>query len=375
MDEQSPITIVGGGIAGLTAAIALKQQNIPTQIFESAPEFLPVGAGINLAINATQILKRLNVYLGLLEKGNRMDVLCLHNHQGKVLAKMDNTRAAKKYGVEALAIHRADLHETLLNALQSDSIHFGKQLHSIQFENDHLQLEFTDGSTNHTQYALGCDGIHSKVRNHVIHHSNLRDTGQVCWRGVSNYKLNESRRHILHEYTGLGKRFGFVQINAKQVYWFAVLKSSDASDQKFDPHYYKEFEPIIFDIINHTESQIIFNPLQDLNPLPCWHKSRMCLIGDAAHAMSPNLGQGACQAIESAWSFANFYVYHKDFEKTCTEYQKKRYKKVISLVKRSWNTGKMAQSSQFFIHFFRNHILPLIPNRIKSMAMDNIYKI
>ena len=180
---------------------------------------------------------------------------------------------------------------------------------------------------------------------------NLRDSNQICWRGVADIALPASHQNICMESWGKGVRLGFTHINASQVYWFAVAKKDlDAGNAEELKHHlmamYSEFDPMVANIIKHTSADSIFkSPLCDLERLKTWSKGRVLLLGDAAHATTPNMGQGAAQGIEDAYYISKLIKDKHDYKELFKAFETKRRKKVDHIVNNSWKFGKLAHST------------------------------
>ena len=172
--------------------------------------------------------------------------------------------------------------------------------------------------------------------------------------------------------------FGISKISNDKVYWFAVaLDKANQKDTKPIKDKllskFSNFYPLCIELINETEEdQIIRNDINDLKPLENWHKDGICLIGDAGHATTPNMGQGGAQAIEDAYYLSD--LIEKQSENNIFElFQKKREEKVNLIVKRSWTTGKMAHWK--YGKGFRNFLLKNLPKKILEKKMVEMYQI
>ncbi len=374
------VTVIGAGIGGLTTTIALKQKGFEVEIFEATPKFKKAGSGINLALNAMQVYKRLGLYNEILKLGSYTNKMAITDEKLKPLSVIDLKQFEKKHNVKSVAIHRADLHQILLDNLSDTSIHLGKKLKSLQQTESEINLQFEDGTTHKSNILVGADGIHSKVRNSIFSNTKLRTAKQICWRGIANINLPEKYQTELHEPWGKGKRFGFVAINKNEYYWYALAnykKDYRAEYSGMDlVDFYSGFHPIIGRIIKATPKEsILTNEMIDLKPIDSWYKKSVCLVGDSAHATTPNLGQGACQAIESALVLANCLAKHKSIANAFAAYQSIRIKKAIDVVNTSWRIGKMAHLENSLAIKLRNFVLRITPQKIATKQTAHIFEI
>lgn len=368
------VSIVGGGIAGLTLACHFQQSGTPYTVFEQTPHFKTVGAGIILANNAMQVFQKLHLAEELSSKGSRISYLNLVDEQLNVLTSSDLSIFESQHGVNNIAIHRADLQASLLNRLNPDQVHVNKRVESIT---DNV-LKFSDGSTHTFDVLIGADGIHSQVRTALFGNIPIQQAGQVCWRGVVDYQLPDSFAYQFNEAWGAGVRFGFGQINERQVYWFALSKFKttlaewDGKDwkQEFDA-----FHPVVVDLLRLTPDATIHRgDISQLSWLDTWHKENVCLIGDACHAMTPNMGQGAGQGIEDAYSLAHC-LDNYDISEAFQRYQNLRIGKVKTIVTTSWRIGKIAQLDSSIGRKLRNMVLRMTPQILAQKQLAKVIKL
>lgn len=367
------IAIIGGGIGGLTTALALKKANIPFTLYEATPEIKPVGAGIVMASNALQVFRCLGIHEEIYKKGNRIDAMTISKADFSPLSKISLASFKKKYGLQNHAIHRSDLHNILADAVGHEHIVLGKRLKTIEKEERRYKLTFECGTTIDSKHVIGADGIRSQVRQQLFSENTYRDSGQVCYRGVLKYKLPEEFRHEALEAWERGKRFGFTQISDGVVYWYLVLDKS---------LYYKSlqpcnveglFHPLAVDMISKTaKDNIFFSKISDLKPIYTWSKEGVCLIGDAAHATTPNIGQGACQAVEDAYILGELLKKYP-VDEAFAKYPEIRRKKAHDVVNTSWKIGKISHASNPVMAWLRDFIFRITPQSINLKQMDKVF--
>ncbi len=372
------IDIIGAGIGGLTTAIALEQKGFKTRIFEQAEHMKPVGAGIFLANNAMQVYEKLGLKKIIEAHGTPISSINITQSNLKLLSKLDLTYFEQKYNTRNIAIHRGKLQQILLDTLKATEIHLNHQLISIDKNTNGYDLKFGNGKVILSSIILGADGLNSMVRQSLLSDNGIRQANQICWRGITAYELPLKYRNEPSEAWGRAKRFGFVQIAKNKVYWFA-LKSinknlKDLSVNNLE-NYFNDFHPIIKDIITSTpKEQIHTAEISDLKPIFVWHRENVCLIGDAAHATTPNMGQGACQAIEDAYVLSECLDKY-EINKAFKEYQKLRLPKAHQVVKASWIFGKMAHLRNPILIGLRNQMLKLTPASINRKQNEHIFQL
>lgn len=372
------IDIIGAGIGGLTMAIALEQKGFKTRVFEQTENIKPIGAGIILANNAMQVYKALGLHKIIEEKGNHISSLNITKPDLIPLSKVNLSSFEYEYGVKNIAIHRGVLQQILIDQLSSSSLKLNHKLEKITKNSNGHTLEFKTGQTIQSSTVIAADGLNSIVRQLLFTKTNIRNAQQICWRGITDYSLPLEYQNELNEAWGRSNRFGFVQIAKNKVYWYA-LKSFKKNKKELDlnniKNYFSQYSSIIQEIISSTnKEQIHTAEISDLKPIKQWYKKNVCLIGDAAHAMTPNMGQGACQAIEDAFILSEcLSKYQKNI--AFKKFQKLRIKKAHQVVKKSWMIGKIAHLSNPFLISIRNQIIKLTPESINKKQFNQIFKI
>lgn len=374
------IIIIGGGIGGLCAANALQKKGIESHVYEKVPEIKGVGAGITLSINAVLALRRAGLDEPILRAGQELQRMCILNEQGKTIAHTDLLPLAKQYGTSNVSIHRANLHEILIDRLQTGSLHTGKVFSRCIEEGEGLVVEFTDGTKTTGDALLAFDGIHSTVRGQFMPHAQIRYAGYTCWRAVIDYIPENASTHSTESW-GKGKRFGIVPLSNGKVYWFATvnapandptMKHMDAVDLR---KLFSSFHDPVADILRHTsDDQLIWNDIIDLQPISRYAFGRVALGGDAAHATTPNLGQGAGMAIEDAITVARL-LSENEAKEALQLYEKARIKRTHDIVNTSYRLGAVGQWENKLLRSVRNVAFRMIPVSAQEKQMRQLYEV
>lgn len=370
------IAIIGGGIGGLTLAAALKQNNIPYTVYESATELKPLGAGIGLGNNAMQVYKLIGINSIIEKAGHKISAMKITDAQLKTISLTDLSVFENKYGVHNVAIHRGVLQQILANETGYQHIKLSKQLAGIQTHQGY-NLIFDDNTTSDHPVLIGADGIHSTVKKQLFRSGEIRSSQQVCWRGVCTTQLHEKYRHTAIEAWGKGLRFGWVNINEEQIYWYAVANAHLVKDASINlTQLFHSFHADILHIIESTDSSNIhFSEICDIRPFNKWSSGNSCLMGDAAHATTPNLGQGACQAIEDAYCLAKLLNTKSSVETAFKQYQKVRIKKTHKIVNQSRRIDKISHWENNFLITLRNNLMRLAPPAANNGLLASIFDI
>lgn len=378
MKKDTSIAITGGGIGGLTTAIALHQQGFSPIVYEAAPELRPIGAGITLAINAMRVLKKLGLLERAIQLGHRIEELWITDRRLHPINRTVLRPLIEEFGVPNLGIHRGALQQLLLEALPAGVVQVGKSLRQVEEKKEGVALHFEDGAQAVANILIAADGIHSTVRRQLFPACRQRSSGQVCWRGVCRPDTGPWL-HRGTEAWAPGKRFGIVPIAENTIYWFAVANEKPGQDwagltREGLLEAFRPFAHPVLELIEHTPAdQIIYSAISDLEPLPRWFSGRTVLLGDAAHATTPNMGQGACQAIEDAYSLAGF-LSALPYPQAFSEYQNLRKKQADSIVRQSRRLGRMAQLDSSALGYLRNYLMSLVPNALALRSLREVFK-
>lgn len=374
------IVIIGGGIGGLATAVGFHNIGIDVHVYEQASSFKPLGAGIGIGSNVMLALNKLGVRNDILKSGMALHEQRFLNGNFSVMNSIDLTLLKKRFGEENITIERADLHEALFRAIDPTHIHFNKKIDCFEQTNEGVTLFFADGTNEVVDYVIAADGIHSIFRQTLIPTSAPRYAGYTCWRGITKNN-DDVPLHLSSEAWSKKGRFGWAPLYNGDVYWFACLNA-----QENDPNYrtlnkielakkFSHFSPTIERLISETEeAYFLHHDIYDIKPLLTFIYNRICLLGDAAHATTPNMGQGAGQSIEDAYELMNAVKNTRTIEDAFKEYDKKRVKKTKKVIKLSRQIGWAAQWENPLLVAFRNTFFPLIPKSLLFWRLTFLFK-
>lgn len=375
--HQIPFAILGGGIAGLTTAIALKQMGITATVYEAAPEIKPLGAGIMLAKNAMKVYEKLGLYDRLYEAGQPFDQFTFYSRKGNPISRTMASRI-EPAGLANVAIHRATLHKVLLACLKSAQVVLGKRSEGFSETADGYEVSFTDGTTIQAKYLIVAEGIHSPIRQQVLPTAKKRYSGYTCWRGIASNTGQPVAEAF--ETWGANGRFGAVPLKDDTVYWFAVKNGPEDNDEMKRhglpglKEIFRGYHDPIGTILDATPSdQVLHNDLHDLRPISQYAYGNLVLIGDAAHATTPNLGQGACQAIEDALVLADCLKQNSEVKKAFKAFEKRRLKRTHDIVDQSRMAGQIAQLENPLAIGLRNLLMRAVPSSFYEKKLEKLY--
>ncbi|WP_186763793.1 FAD-dependent monooxygenase [Planomicrobium sp. CPCC 101079] len=375
------IVIIGGGIGGLCAAAALQKQGISVQVFDANPEFLPVGAGIGIGSNAMHALADLGIGEEVFRKGYVLQSLVFQNKNGKLLKSIDFLALSEKSGQKNITIHRAHLHRTFIDTLIPGTLHYRKKCISVEQDSERVTAFFADGTHIEADLLIAADGIHSPIRQKILPKSKPRYAGYTCWRGISD-NLGKVEEFTSRELWSTKGRFGVAPMKDGKIYWFACVNSPARNPlhQNLAPQevakLFSHFLESISHIIRTTlPKNMLHHDIMDIKPLARFVYGKVVLLGDAAHATTPNMGQGAGQAIEDAICLANGFEQFADVEQILRFYEEKRVARTAKVIRLSRQIGAAAQLQSLPLAAARDFLFSLIPSVVLQRRLKFLYDV
>jgi 2-polyprenyl-6-methoxyphenol hydroxylase-like FAD-dependent oxidoreductase len=378
------ILIQGAGIGGLTLAIALIQKGYTVRIVERSSGLSEVGAGIWMAANPMQVFDRLGFAEKIIAAGSTVHRITLQDYNGEILQASDLSAVAKLFGFETVALHRSALQRVLFEQLPSDVVTFGAEAKNLNQSTDAVSVLLTDGSRIHAKMVVGADGIHSQIRKLASLGGKTRYSGSSSYRAITNGAnlLSPELSHDAYEIWGKGCRLGFSKISADDYYWYMTFDSDPGGS--FSPiarrahaeSLFCKFFPKWTPLLENTQSdEILQTDISDLKRLESWSSDRIGLIGDAAHATTPNLGQGGAMAVEDAYSLTEAVQKVGLNREAFVLYEKQRRKKVDWTVSTSWNIGRICHLKNPVLRSLRNAALSKMLTSGAEKQIRKLYSI
>jgi len=365
------VLVIGAGIGGLSAAIALTRAGLDVQVYERAAELAPVGAGISLWKNALVALERIGLYDAIRAYSVTAENAGLRRSDGRVLVAADSTPLRDRFGEYLIIVHRAALQRVLLDAVGPDCVHLGHACIAIHEDASGVTARFSNGTEARADVLIGADGLHSVVRARLHGDQPPRYCGYTAWRGVTSF---DHARLRVGETWGRGERFGQMPMRDGQVYWFATANvpadrvSADGEKAELLRRFRNWHDPIEAIVAATPDAAILRNDMYDRSPLRQWGRGRVTLLGDAAHPMTPNLGQGGCQAIEDAIVLASkLGAAGRDaLDAALRAYEDTRRARTTKMVTMSRRAGSVAQLENPALVAMRNALVRTVGGRLQA---------
>ena len=378
--QKFSIGIIGGGIGGVAAAVALHRAGMEATVYERASAFREVGAGMMLWPNATRVLKE----LGLLERvaalsGPNQHFL-IRSSAGTILMDI----GLGQFEVPALCTRRSDLLDALLSALPPERIRLGHDFESFEQRKAGARVNFSGSVSGRSisaehDFLIGADGVRSRVRSQLLGVHEPIYRGYTIWRGLARLR-GAVPSGSNSETWGRGKRFGILNTGGDRFTWYATantdsghIDSSEGRQAELLRMFAGWHEPVEGLIGATDESTILKNGAYDLAPLKRWGQGRIMLLGDAAHPCTPNLGLGGCMALEDALVLAKSFCKEASPESALRRYESLRRRRTRHVQQRSLLMGQIGQWENRLVAGGRQLVTSLLPHEIFERNLRRVY--
>lgn len=371
MPKYLNIIIIGGGIGGLAAAVALQQRGHRVRVFERAQAYEPVGAGLWLWNNAVQALQALELFQAVAAAGVVGPASQIREWNGRTLA--GSVVPPGSAAANTITILRSELQTVLLAALPNGVVQFGMPCTGVTQTRDSVTAHFAGGQTATGDLLVAADGIGSTIRTQLFAGGPMRYAGFSAWRAVVPF----DPRHISPGVAwGYGSRFGVVPLRDMRVNWFAAINMAPGAARRVsDPHAFvverfRGWHAPIPELLAATDPNAILCHDVYYHPaLRSWVNGRVALLGDAAHAMTPSLGQGACQALEDAVVLARCLSATADSIKALLRYEQLRRPRATVIARLSRRMDQIAQLSSPLLCEIRNKVVYWTPDWLRARQL------
>ncbi|MCZ6468410.1 MAG: NAD(P)/FAD-dependent oxidoreductase [Candidatus Dadabacteria bacterium] len=373
------ILVVGGGIAGLTLTGLLQQRGFKPTLVEQIPEYGTVGYVIVLWPSGSRILKGLGVYRSLLDVGLQFTTYNVSDERGQMLHSYSVQNVTEKYG-PMLSTYRPDLINVIKEAVDPDSIRMSTTVDKIDQTNDEVYVTFSDGTEETYDLVVGCDGVRSKTRDLVFGDVPLSYSGMTGWSFW--VKPNIAKTLQIAEYWGTGKFFGIWPTKGRLSVFTSIrdnVQEPDPVESRIDriQENFKNFGGLVPEILEglNDPNEIFHGHYNDLR-MKKWHKGRVVLVGDAAHAILPTAGGGVSMAMESAAVLVDELCRadSKYIEQAFESYITRRRSRVDKIQNQSRMMSKFAFADSRLVSSMRDFLMRFYSNKLHVRYWDSMLK-
>ena len=382
--RNQDVIIIGGGIGGPAAAFGLRQLGYDVAVYEQATALEAAGAGLTLWKNALDALREFGLWERLqaaaLPDDRFARLPAIWARDGELLVAADAAEMEKRFGRALAAVHRADLQETLIQGLGAEHVTLGRRCVGFQQDADGVTVYFADGGQARAGFLVGAGGLHSPVRAQLHGDRPPRYAGYTAWRAVIPFAGDRRLDGGLRagESWGRGARHGRLPLTNGRVYWFATRnapegeRAGDGEKAALLETFSGWHEPVESLIWATGEGDILRNDIYDRPPLKSWGEGRVTLLGDAAHPMTPDLGQGAAQTLEDAVVLCDCVGEHGLIPAALRAYEAQRIPRTTSIVRASRLAGAVGQWSHPAAVAARRALARLLLGRLQMRQLERL---
>jgi 6-hydroxynicotinate 3-monooxygenase len=345
--RDTRVAIVGGGLGGVTAAILLQDLGCSVRVYEQAPEFARVGAGIQLSPNVMRIMRHIGLDAKMFEVGLQpREKLSRDWRTGEITYAVPLQDMMRLYGAHYLIMHRGDMHAIMVDALRPGVLQLSKQLIDLDETAGAVRMSFADGTSAEADIVIGADGVDSRIREIMLSPEPPTYTGFIGYRSVfpktligdlqipdSSKWWADDRHLVIYHLTNRRDEVYFVT-GVPDPDW----RPEDFSPMPIDPaevraafaHFHSEVRAVLAACPYATKA-----PLLERKPFPFWSRGRVVLLGDACHPMPPHMGQGAGMAIEDAVMLTRCLEATSEYQAAVQLYARMRIERTARVQKES----------------------------------------
>ena len=353
--DNLKVVIIGVGMGGLTAGIALRQAGYQVEMYDRVHELRPAGAGISLWSNGVKVLNHLGLGQEIAQIGGQMDRVAYYSHTGDPLTRFSLEPLIDRVGQRPYPVARTDLQGMLLETFGTQDVHLSSCCVRVEQDADRATAFFEDGFTATGDVVIAADGTRSPTRNYVLERTiERRYVGYVNWNGLVTASEDLAPKDSWVVYVGEHKRASLMPVGDDRFYFFfdvplplGSINSADRYREELLTHFQGWAEPVqrLIQRLDPLKTNRV--EIHDVEPLPKLVRGRVALLGDAGHSTAPDLGQGGCQAMEDALVLTNCLKENTvSVEAALKQYEAARVDRVADIVIRARKRSDMTHGKE-----------------------------
>ncbi len=353
--DNLKVAIVGAGMGGLAAGIALRQAGYDVEIYDRVSELRPAGAGISLWSNGVKVLNRLGLGKEIASIGGQMDRVAYYSNTGEKLTDFSLQPLIDDVGQRPYPVARTDLQTMLLNAFGAENVQLNSKCIAVEQDSDRVTAIFEDGRQVTADVLVAADGTHSMTRSYVLGHAvERRYVGYVNWNGLVPASNDLAPKNSWDVYVGEHKRASMMPVGGDRFYFFfdvPLPKGTVSQPETYREElasFFKDWATPVQTLIQRIDPLKTNRvEIHDIEPLQALVRGRVALLGDAGHSTAPDLGQGGCQAMEDALVLATYLqTTNISVEDALKRYEAARKDRVADVVLRARKRSNMTHGKE-----------------------------
>ena len=355
------VAVIGAGVGGLTAAVALRAKGIGVEIYEAAPGPRDTGTALGIASNATKVLRSLGIDLTTDASCSILTRFELRTAEGSLIRALPGEAIVAQLGHPFVSIHRNELIRALRDAVADTPIHYGAELVDVRIRRGAAHAAFADGTEIQAGMLVGADGFGSAVRSVVAGDQPPSEYGYICWLATVRFAHSRMVPGYTGHYWGRGQRFGLIDIGGGMAYWWGTKNMPAGRARTWDGEKadilsaFDGWAPEVVEAIERTPREAIISvPGQDRPFLERWGRGPITLLGDAAHPMLTSRSQGASSAVEDGYVLAEAIARIPDSVEALRAYEARRRSRARMLVRSSRRLNRVEQAQNSVTCWARN---------------------
>jgi 2-polyprenyl-6-methoxyphenol hydroxylase-like FAD-dependent oxidoreductase len=379
--------IIGGGIAGLSAALFAQQQGVQLPVFEKRADGYAIDHLLWLAPNGLHMLETLGLVDEVLARSTPQECMRFSTASLRVLLSLDCRELARTNRYPIVAIRRRSLHQIMSEALQcrGGTITFGGELENLEVRHDGVLVTLRSRPPLRLSYVLAADGIGSAIRSSLFPTSTVKYQGIRTWLGSSRSPVGRAFVGKTVEMWGRGTRFVATSLDDEHIYWSALERPARYEGQSLPipadtidrlRGIFATYHPHVGEILSKASpEELVRCNFSVVEGLPAYYRGRVCLLGDAAHGMPPNMGQGASLALEDAFSAVRELAASDAVEAAFSSYDRGRRPRVSRVVRLANQMNGAFQPTSRVAALLRNAVTAIFPQRLTQRKMARLYAV
>lgn len=374
------VVIIGSGIAGMCCYIGLKEAGFDVKVYDRDAKHFTAGF-LTLWPNAVKAFRVLGVADEILAQACIKNASLIQNHKAKPIVEVPIYRIGEKGGIPIHSISREALNNVLRSHVDESDFVTHKCLESFEQVENKVHVRFEDGEQVMTDMLIGADGAGSTVRRLLQMPNEIRYAGRFSWNGTCDNPTNQFEENRIYEVQGRGKRVGFTRLPGNRIGWYANLNLESNFQLPQDSIAFLEEQfngwPMDCDAFfaRTKPEEIKVSRIQDKDPLTSWSKGHVVLTGDAAHPMTPDAGQGACQSVEDAAVLAIAAKNQHSIRDLISHYEKERIPRTTHIINYARKIGTFSNWSNPFSVKLREWMFKMIPEERLTAGFEEITNI